>query len=125
MVGMPNCAYLPCSEPFTPTRKNQRFCLKATGRDSCRYKYHHAHRRNDPHACPWCSVWHDPEEPAVLDVLERLIRDQSWPTARDQVRVVSVADLQALIDHRRAILAAGQPAPAIGEFALTDATQMS
>jgi hypothetical protein len=67
---------------------------------------------------------HDPEERAVLDALELLIREQSWPTARDRVRVVKVEDLQHLIQHRRAILSAPESDPAELPFPLAETAEM-
>jgi hypothetical protein len=125
MGAMATCAYLPCSETFEPQRRNQRFCLKGTGRESCRYKYHHARRRNDPHACPWCSVWHDPEERAILDALELLVRDSAYhPIDSEGPLCVDVEDLQALIARRRAIIST-ETQPAALPLALSEETQMS
>jgi hypothetical protein len=123
---MQACAYAPCSEPFTPKRANQRFCLKAKGKESCRYKYNHAHRRNDPHRCPYCTVMHDPEERAVLDALELLIATEaSNQDDSESPLILYVEDLQAFLHHRRALLSAPESDPAELPFSLSEAAQMS
>lgn len=117
---MPRCAYPPCNQPFEPKRITQRFCCPEH-----RQAFNHAHRRNDPHRCPYCTVMHDPEERAILDALELLIRDKARPEGQTgRFSIVWTQDLQAFIDRRRALLSAPETNAAVVPFPLAESAQM-
>lgn len=93
------CAYQPCSEPFTPVRRTQRFHTTPY-RDA----FWHHHRHTEPHKCPLCGALHQPDGDVVaggedrieLDVIEHAIQET------DPSRLV--VELRAIIARRRGML---------------------
>jgi hypothetical protein len=96
------CAYVACGQEFQPVRRTQRFHTT-----DCKAAYWYERRHAGPHKCPHCGVMHDPEELAVLDALEMMVADESFPKNGYQLAedVVDVEDLRAFIARRRAIMA--------------------
>lgn len=96
------CANPECGVKFFPDRVNQVFHTTPCRKDYWRKAVHWT-----PHACPLCTVVHDPEEAGVLDALQMMIRGEEWDAAgwpRD--------DVEAFIKRRREILATKPAAPA-------------
>lgn len=95
------CVNPTCRCEFVPDRRTQVFhstpCRKAYWAEAVHYA---------PHACPLCTVVHDPEEAGVLEALEMLIRSDTWDNA-EGTRV----DVLAFIARRRAILQVKPGAP--------------
>lgn len=83
-----DCDY--CRESFVPKRVDQRFCV---GKD-CRKRYHEEYNLTHVHTCWHCGVNHDPEQPAFMDVLE-LVLKQDLPPAD------IVQQLRQLVVNRR------------------------
>lgn len=87
---------------FIPERSSQVF------HDTpCRKSYWRAAVHYAPHACPLCTVVHDPEESAILDALDMLIAFDTWDSAEG-----TRGDVKAFIARRREILATKPAAPA-------------
>lgn len=87
------CANPECDVRFTPRRVDQKFhdagCRKAYWKKA----YHWS-----AHPCPLCTLIHDPDEPAVLDALERLLRDA------ESCGLLKKSEVVDFIARRRAIL---------------------
>lgn len=97
------CANPECKRPFKPIRETQNFHDSA-----CRKAYWSKAYHWTPHACPYCTVVHDPEEAPILDALERLIGEQSRPGTGGTYDELWASDVKAFIARRRAILR-GEP----------------
>lgn len=112
------CANPSCHVEFLPDRSSQVFhdtpCRKAYWREAVHYA---------PHACPLCTVVHDPEEAGVLDALDMLIRMESQkirPATEGGVPAGNGPPRSYLLTHtleeflarRRLVLATKPSAPA-------------
>ncbi len=66
------CAW--CDEPFTPTRRNQRFGSGPEHR-TCRRYWHRAQNKSRPHACPNCGGIHKPRKKRTEPPPRRHVRE--------------------------------------------------